>query len=91
MIGATTPLQWEIANFYFGPCAPNNIAEMEADATYVSAITGACAEMADIRGRYGRDCFVAASCTVKQEAKDAIAVVIDELWVAHEAAGYVRP
>jgi hypothetical protein len=91
MIAATTPLQWEIANFYFGPCSTKNIAEMEAGAAHITAVTEGCASMADIRGKYGRDCFVAATCEVKQAAKDDLAAVIDDLWVAYDAAGYARP
>lgn len=89
MRAATTPLQWEIGNFYYGNCSTENIGEMPAGA-YRDAIDSACGSLADIQGKYGRDCYIAANCEVKQSTKDELTVVIDKLWAAHGEAGYVR-
>jgi hypothetical protein len=90
MTAATTPLDWEIGNFFFGVCSDGDIGALSV-ATYRAAIDSACGSLADIQGKHGRDCYIASNCEVKQAAKDEIAVVIDSLWSAHSEAGYVRP
>ncbi len=89
MIDATNPLGWKVVNFRFGPCSPENLGDM-AQGPYATTVVQACASMADIHGRYQRDCFLASSCNVKDAAKDEIRVVIDVVLAAHSDAGYVQ-
>jgi hypothetical protein len=90
MANATTPPQWETSNYRFGPCASDRLAEI-ADAGYGQSVTEACGLLYDIQGKYSRDCFIAANCVVKDEAKSELAAVADLLRSAHSGAGYVWP
>ncbi|HIF72970.1 MAG TPA: hypothetical protein EYQ61_10505 [Dehalococcoidia bacterium] len=90
MFNATTPLHWEVGNFYYGVCSEEGIAGL-ADATYRDGVRIGCQGLADIQGKYSRDCFIASTCVVKQSAKDELTAVFDGLWATHAEAGYVRP
>lgn len=90
MINAAGPLDWNVANFRFGPCAPNNLEAMSAGA-FIDSVTDGCASLSDIQGRYTRDCFIAASCNIPDSAKSEINDVMALLWSAQADAGYARP
>ena len=90
MMNATKPPEWETSNYRFGPCAAERTVEI-ANAGYGQSITEACGLLYDIQGKYSRDCFIAANCVVKDEAKDELAAVVDLLRAAHTGAGYVWP
>ena len=64
---ATGPLEWDVVNFRFGPCSDDELSEMPDDACRVT-LTHSCAELSDIQGRYKRDCNIAFTCAVKEEA-----------------------
>ena len=87
MINAVGPLDWNVVNFRFGPCDPENLGAMSAGAL-VESITDACASLADIQGRYARDCFLATTCNVLESAKSEINDVMTLLWPAQADAGY---
>lgn len=73
---ATGPLEWDVVNFRFGPCSDDESSEMPDD-DYRATPTQSCAELSDIQGRYKRDCNIAFTCVVKDEAKaelDAVGV-----------------
>jgi hypothetical protein len=90
MQSATTPLNWQIGNFYIGNCSDESV-ENRAAGAFRDAIGGACDSLADIQGRYARDCHIAATCSVKDEAKTELTAVIDLLKSAHAGAGYTWP
>jgi hypothetical protein len=90
MSNATSPLHWEIGNFFYGVCSEDSIAEL-ANTSYRNAIGSACGSLGEIQGKYSRDCYIAATCEVKQSAKDELTTVFNSLWAAHAEAGYVRP
>ncbi len=90
MINATTPQDWKVVNFRFGPCDPKNLEAMSAGA-FVESLREACGSLADIQGRYIRDCFIASSCNVLESAKSEINDVMTLLWSAYADAGYTRP
>lgn len=90
MYNATGPLEWKIGNFFYGVCSEDGISEL-ANVSLRDGVSGACRSLGDIQGRYARDCFLAATCEVKQSAKDELTAVFDSLWATHAEAGYVRP
>jgi hypothetical protein len=90
MYSATTPLLWQVGNFYIGNCSDESV-ETRAAGEFREAIGGACDALADIQGRYARDCHIAATCQVKDEAKAELTAVIDSLKSAHAGAGYTWP
>ena len=87
MRDATGPFQWEIVNFRFGPCDPDALAA-HSDGAFRTALTDSCTSLADIQGRYQRDCYIAASCNVSDEAKNGLNAVIAVLQKAQINAGY---
>lgn len=90
MIDAKGPLDWKVVNFRFGPCDAENLEAMSAGAL-AESISGACDSLADIQGRYARNCFLATTCDVPESAKTEINDVMTLLWPAHTDAGYARP
>lgn len=89
MIDSTGPLGWKAANFRVGPCLAENLADM-APGPYTDSMKQACVSMAEIQGRFGRDCILASNCNVGEPAKVELRAVAETVIAAHAAAGYTQ-
>ncbi len=90
MLKANEPVEWHPADFVYGPCADENMAQLPTE-KFRNAIVYSCDELERIQRVYAADCASTGSCTVREQAKSDLRAVIGVLDDAFADAGFVSP
>jgi hypothetical protein len=90
MLEAEQPWQWHPTDFKFGPCFPDNVAQLLSD-KFRTAIQYSCGEFSRIQNAYAIDCATTNNCLLPETAKGELRAVIAVLDEAFSDAGFVQP
>ena len=90
MMNATRPHEWRAVSFAYGPCFPENTAQLPNE-QYRDAIIEACALLDGIQTRYAADCVTVDGCAIPEQARVEIRGALDVLDEVFLQAGLVEP
>ena len=89
MRDANRPIEWRAVSFAnHGPCNAKNLSQLPVG-KYSFAVSSACNELDRIQLQYAADCALPGQCSVPEEAREGLQIVLDRLRVGFSDAGLV--